>query len=129
LSPKPIIGYARARNCRTTACRATGATSDALARPRPPSLIGKVVCTHAAAETGVPTTVFHVDLLVTVIPSAKAAVWRSGAVRKAYCTFAGPRHFRMSACATCVSAKPPNAEQVCANFAPNLPKWASTAES
>jgi len=84
--------------------------------------MGRVACTHAAAETGVPTTAFHVARLVTVIPSAKAAVWQSGKVRRAYCTFADPRQFRMSACADCVSDRPPTAEDLCANFAPKLPK-------
>jgi len=76
----------------------------------------------------VPTTVFHVARWVTVIPSAQAAVLRSGSVRRAYCTFAGPQ-LRMIACAECVSAKPPAAEQVCANFAHNLSSWALTAEA
>jgi len=62
------------------------ATSDALAPPQPPSLMGRVASTRAAAETGVPTTVTHLARCVTVTTSAKAAVWLSGSVRRAYCT-------------------------------------------
>jgi len=52
----PSMSSSRARNCMTPAGRATGATSAALATPHPPSLIGRVVCTHAAWDVGVPTT-------------------------------------------------------------------------
>jgi len=44
------MGSALARNCMIPANRATGATSAALATPHPPSLIGRVVCTHAASD-------------------------------------------------------------------------------
>jgi len=118
----PVTAQARAKKCRIPANSATEARSDALATPQPPSPMSRLACTHAAADTGVPTCVFHVARWVTVIPSAKAGVWRTGRVRRAYCTFAGPRQLRLSACADCVCAKPPTAEHVCADFAPNLPK-------
>jgi len=81
------------------ASRATGATSAALATPQPPSLIGRVVCTHAASDVGVPTTASHVARWVAVTSAAGSAVWQSGKVRRAYCTLAGPKQDRMSACA------------------------------
>jgi len=69
----PSMCSARARNCMTTASRATGATSAALATPQPPSLIGRVVCTHAASDMGVPTTASHVARWVAVNSAAKTA--------------------------------------------------------
>jgi len=88
--------------CMTPASLATGVTFDALATPQPHSLIGRVACTHGFVETGAPTTALHVARCFTVTPCTKADVWRSGSVRRAFCTFAGPR-------------------QVCANFKPLLP--------
>jgi len=67
----------------TPASRATGATSDALATPQPPSLSGSVACTHAASDAGVPTTASQVARWVAVKSSAKAALWRIGRVRRA----------------------------------------------
>jgi len=55
----------------TPARRATGATSAALATTQPPSLIGRVVYTHAASDVGVPTTASHVARWVAVMSAAK----------------------------------------------------------
>jgi len=74
----------------TPASRATGATSAALATPQPPSLIGRVVYTHAASHVGVPNTASHVACW-----AAKTTVWRRGKVRRAY--YVGGRH--LSTCA------------------------------
>jgi len=81
----------------TPASRATGATSAALATPHPHSLIGRVVCTHAASDVGVPSPASHVAHWVAVTSAAKTAVLRKGKVRMAYCTFAGHKQDRMSA--------------------------------
>jgi len=72
---------------------ATAATSDALATPQPPSVIGRVACTseHGRAHHDVPLACW-----VAVTPSAKAALWRSGKVRRASCT-CGPKQDRVSA--------------------------------
>jgi len=110
------------------ASRATGATSAALATPHPPSFIGRVVCTHAASDVGVPTTASHVALWVAVTSAAKTAVWRSGKVRWSYCTLAGPKQDRMSACAHWVSARAATAAHVGANFPFSAPRWAPTGE-
>jgi len=68
----------------TPASRATGATSAALATEQAPSSSGRVVCTHAASDVGVPTTASQVALWVAVTFAAKAAVWRIGRVRRAH---------------------------------------------
>jgi len=72
----------------TPASRAAGATSAALAIPQPPSLSGRVVCTEAASDVGVPTTASRVARWVAVTSAAKAAVWRIGRLRRAYWNFA-----------------------------------------
>jgi len=74
----------------TPASRATGATSEALATPQPPSLIGSLVCTHAASDVGLPSTASQWARWVAVTSASKAAVWRIGSVRRAYWTVAGP---------------------------------------
>jgi len=51
-----------------------GRTSAALATPQPPSLIGRVVCTHAAWDAGVPTTASHMARWVAAMSAAKTAV-------------------------------------------------------
>jgi len=108
------------------ASRATGATSAALATPHQPSLIGRVVCTNAASEVGVPTTASHVASWFVVTSAAKSAMWRSGKVRRAYCTFAGHRQDRMSACAHWMSARAATAAPVRAKFPFSAPRGAPT---
>jgi len=98
------------------------------ATPHPPSLIGRVVCTQAASDVGVPTTASHVARWVAVTSAAKTAMWRRSKVRRAYCTLAGPKHYRMSACAHCVSARAANAAHVRANFPFSVPRWTPTGE-
>jgi len=44
--------------------------------PAAASLIGRVVCTHAASGAGVLTTASHVARWVAVTSAAKTAVWR-----------------------------------------------------
>jgi len=44
------------------------------ATPQPPSLIGRVVCTHAASDVGAPTTASHVARWVAVTSAAKTTV-------------------------------------------------------
>jgi len=75
---QPSSGSARARNCMNPACRATCATSDAMATVQPPSLGGREVCTYAASDVGVPTNASHVARWVAVTSAAKVAVWRIG---------------------------------------------------
>jgi len=58
----------------TPVSRATGATSAEPATPQPPSLNGRVVCTHAASDAGAPTTASHVARWVAVMSAAKTAV-------------------------------------------------------
>jgi len=108
------------------ASRATGATSAALATLQPPSLIGRVVCTYAASDVGVPTNASQVARWVTVTSAAKTAVWRRGKVRRAFCTFAGPRQNRRSACAHWVSARAATAAHVRANFNFSVSSWVPT---
>jgi len=112
----------------TPTSRATGATSDALATAQPASLSGRVVFTQAASEVGLPSTASHVARWVAVTSAAKAAVWRSGKVRRAYWTFAGPRQDRMSACVLWVSARATTAAHVRANLPFSVPRWAPTGE-
>jgi len=107
----------------TPASRATGATSAALAAPQPPSLIGRVVCTHAASDVGVPTNASHVARRVAVTSAAKTDVWRRVKVRRAYWTFAGHRHDRMSATALWVFARGATAAHVRANVPFSVPRW------
>jgi len=108
----------------TPASRATGATSEALATPQPPSLSGGVVCTHAASDVGVPTTASQVARWVTVT----SAAWRIGKVRRAYWTFACPRQDRMSAWALWVSAGAATATHVRANLPFRAPRWVPTGD-
>jgi len=110
----------------TPASRPMGAKSVALATPHPPSLIGRVVCTHSASDVGVPTTAPHVARWVAVTSAAKTAVWRRLKVRRAYCTLAGRRQDRMSACAHWVYAKAATAAYLRANFPFSVPRWAPT---
>jgi len=110
----------------TPSNRAAGATSAALAAPQPPSLIGRVVCTHAASDVGVPTTASHVARWVAVTSAAKTAVWRRDKVRRAYWTFAGPRQDRMSAWALWMSARAATAAHVRENLPFSVPRWVPT---
>jgi len=105
----------------TPANRATGATSAALGTPQPLSHIGRVVCTHAASDVGVPTDASHVARWVAVTSAAKTAVWRRGKVRRAYYTFAGSRNDRISTCAHWVSARAATAAQVRASLSFSVP--------
>jgi len=108
----------------TPASRANGATSDALETPHPPSLSRSVVCTHDASDVGVPTTASQVARWVAITSAAKAAVWQSGKLRRAYWTFAGPRHDHMSARAHWVSARAATAAHVRSNVLFRAPRWA-----
>jgi len=73
-------------------------------------------------------TVSHVARWVAVTSAAKAALWRSGKVWRAYWNFAGPKQDRMSACAPWVSAKTATAAHVQANFPFSVSRWAPVGE-
>jgi len=67
---QPSSGSALARNCMKPASRFSGATSEALETPQPPSLSGSVAYAHAASDAGVPTTASQVAHWVAVTSAA-----------------------------------------------------------